>query len=136
MALGLQRFVWASPPRDEGLLSLVLCGRLCGGCAHCSGVSFCRARAPAGFSRRSVQTPWSWLRGSGIEPPTPALSGGFLSTAPPGKSTPAVCVVIEMIILVAIHKSVSRRVVLVIYGAKSCFVWFCFVLFKEGTGIG
>ena len=72
--------------------------------SHCSGFSFCGARAlgRVGFSscgsralehRLSSCGPRAYvlrslwnLPGPGLEPVSPALAGGFLTTAPPGKS--------------------------------------------------
>ena len=59
--------------------------------SHCGGFSCCRARVPGrmGFSSCGA---WAelphgmWdLPGSGIEPVSPALPGGFLTTGPPEK---------------------------------------------------
>ena len=85
----------------RGPLFVVVRGLLCGGSSHCSGVSYCRARALGKLQSLqhassvvvahglSCSGMWNRPR-SGIEPLTPALAGGFLSSASPGKSTPAV----------------------------------------------
>ena len=66
------------------------CGALA---SHCCGFSCCRAQAPecTGFSRCGTRAQclcrtgmWG-LPGSGIEPGFPAMTGGFLTTGPPGK---------------------------------------------------
>ena len=62
---------------------------LCGARAsHCGGFSCCRARALG--ARASVvvahRLHGMWvLPGPGLKPVSPALAGGFLTTAPPGK---------------------------------------------------
>ena len=71
--------------------------------SHCSGLSCCRARAlgvrdfsscgslalECGLSScgtRALLLLGTWdLPGPGLEPVSPALAGGFLTTAPPGK---------------------------------------------------
>ena len=59
--------------------------------SHCGGFSFCGARA-LGHAGISSCGPWAqllramWdLPGPGLKPVSPALAGGFLTTAPPGK---------------------------------------------------
>ena len=72
---------------EQGLLSS------CGAWAsHCGGFSCCRAPALGcmDFSNHGTQAlllrgMWN-LPGLGMEPVSPALAGGFLSTGPPGKS--------------------------------------------------
>ena len=67
--------------------------------SHCSGFSRCRAETPGTwasvFAAQGLSMCSTWalvahgtcsLPGPGIEPVSPALSGGFLSTAPPRKS--------------------------------------------------
>ena len=92
-------------------LSLVVATLCCGARAsHCSGLSCCGARAPGaqasaaaacGLSSCGLRAPehrpsscgaWAqvlrgmWdLPGPGLEPVSPALADGFLTTAPPGK---------------------------------------------------
>ena len=51
----------------------------CGSCAVEHRLSSCGARA------QSLHGIWD-LPGPGLEPMSPALAGGFLTTAPPGKS--------------------------------------------------
>ena len=73
---------------------------LCGARAsHCSGFSCCGARAlsvrasvvvadrlsSCGSRASLLRSTWDLL-GPGIEPVSPALAGGFLTTAPSGKS--------------------------------------------------
>ena len=67
--------------------------------SHCSGFSCCRAWA-LGAQASVVEAhglsscgAWAWLLGGmwdlpgpGLEPVSHALAGGFLTTAPPGKS--------------------------------------------------
>ena len=78
--------------------------------SHCSGFSCCGARAPGAWApvvvarglsscgsqalERRLSSCGSWaellrgmryLPGPGLEPVSPALAGGFLTTAPPGK---------------------------------------------------
>ena len=64
----------------------------CGACAsRCSGFSCCRAQAlehrlsSCGACAYWLRGMWD-LPGPGIESVSPALTGGFLTTAPPGKS--------------------------------------------------
>ena len=73
---------------EQGLLPS--CGALA---SHCCGFSCCRAQAPGctGFSRCGMKAQllcrtgkWD-LPGPGIEPGFPAMTGGFLTTGPPGK---------------------------------------------------
>ena len=92
-------------------LFLALLGLCCGVRAYCGGFSCCRARglgawasvvvapmlsscdlwAPehrlssCGARASLLRGMWD-LPGSGIKPMSPALAGGFLTTAPPGKS--------------------------------------------------
>ena len=97
-ALGLRCCTRAFSSCSEwGLLFVAVRG------SHCSGFSCCGARAlGAGFSScssRALERRLSscgarasllhgmWdLPGPGLEPMFPALAGGFLTTAPPGKS--------------------------------------------------
>ena len=95
-ALCLHCCVWAFS--SCGKRELLLC---CGSWAsHCGGFSCCRARAlglrasVVVAHRLSSCSTWTQLlRGMwdlpapGIEPVSPALAGGFLTTAPPGKSS-------------------------------------------------
>ena len=62
---------------------------------HCGGFSCCGARA----LERRLSSCGTWaqlfcgmwdLPGPGLEPMSPALAGGFLTTAPPGKPFPFV----------------------------------------------
>ena len=50
--------------------------------SHCSGLSCCRAQA-VGARALLLRGLWD-LPTPGIEPVSPALAGGFLSTVPPG----------------------------------------------------
>ena len=98
--LGLHCCTWAfSSCGEQGLLFIVVLGLLtavaslivqhgiqaCGlsSCGtqvlECGGFSGCGARA------QLLGGMWD-LPGPGIEPMSPALAGGFLTTAPPGKS--------------------------------------------------
>ena len=74
-ALGVCCSTWAC-------LSLRPAGALLGcgvWASRCSGFSSCGARAHTGSAV-------SCSKARGIEPTSPVLAGGFLSTAPPGKS--------------------------------------------------
>ena len=66
--------------------------------SHCGGFSCCRARALGTWASvvvaRRLSSCGAWalllcgmwdLPGPGLEPVSPALAGGFLTTAPPGK---------------------------------------------------
>ena len=66
--------------------------------SHCSGFSYCRAQALSVWaslavahglsscgSRAQLLRSMQDLPGPGLEPVCPALAGGFLTTAPPGK---------------------------------------------------
>ena len=67
--------------------------------SHCDGFSCCRARglgarasvvvacglSSCGSRAQLLHSMWD-LPGPGLEPVSPALAGGFLTTAPPGKS--------------------------------------------------
>ena len=83
------------------ILFLSVLGLLCGAQAsHCGGFSHCEARdlrvrasvvVEHGLSSCSTQAQllhgmWD-PSGPGLEPVSPALAGGFLTTAPPGKPT-------------------------------------------------
>ena len=73
--------------------------RCCRQASHCSGFSCCRARAlgarasvvvacglsSCGARAYLLHSMWD-LPGPGIEPMSPVLAGGFLTTAPPRKS--------------------------------------------------
>ena len=77
---------------EWGLLSLAWA-------SHCHGLSHCGARAPGvqasvvvarglsscGSRAQLLRGMWD-LPGPGLEPVSPALAGGFSTTAPPGKS--------------------------------------------------
>ena len=73
-------------------------GLRCGARAsHCGGFSCCGARASVvvacglsscGAQAQLLRGMWD-LPGPGLEPVSPALSGGFLTTAPLGKSLQA-----------------------------------------------
>ena len=52
--------------------------------SHCSGFSCCGARALGAWAQL-LRGMWD-LPGPGLKPLSPALTGGFLTTAPPGKS--------------------------------------------------
>ena len=82
----------------------------CGAWAsHCGGSSCCGAQAPGvwasvvvarGLSSCGAQTQllcgmWDLPR-PGLEPVSPALAGGFLTTAPPGKSSAITLIVISV----------------------------------------
>ena len=87
-------------------LSLVVVSRgysSCGACAsHCGGFSCCGARAlgtrasvvvarglsSCGSRAQLLHDMWDLPR-PGLEPMSPALAGGFLTTAPPRKSVSA-----------------------------------------------
>ena len=103
-AMGLHCCVWASSScGEQGLLC-------CGAWAYCSGFSSCGARALGArasvvvarefsscgswalehrLSSRGTRAPLlcgTWdLPGPGLEPVSPALAGGFLTTVPPRK---------------------------------------------------
>ena len=63
---------------------------LCGARAsHCSGFPCCgawaRGLSSCGARAQLLRGMWD-LPGAGIEPVSPELAGGFLTTVPPGKS--------------------------------------------------
>ena len=66
--------------------------RCCVRDSHCSGFSCCRAwtldaQASVVVAHGLKLLCGTWdLPGPGIEPLSPALAGGFLTTVPPGKS--------------------------------------------------
>ena len=95
------------------VLGLCCCARA----SHCGGFSCCRAqalgaRAPVVVARGLSSCGWwalerrlsscgAWaqllrsmwdLPGPGLEPVSPALAGGFLTTAPPGKPDPIIII--------------------------------------------
>ena len=80
---------------EPGLLFIAVCELL----SHCGGFSCCRAQALGAWAsvvvarRLSSCGAWAYLLcgmwdlpGLGLEPVSPALAGGFLTTVPPGKS--------------------------------------------------
>ena len=82
-------------------LSAVLGLRCSAQASHCGGFSYCRARALGAWASvvvaRGLSSCGTWalllqgmwdLSGLGIKPLSPALAGGVLTTAPPGKSQP------------------------------------------------
>ena len=79
-------------------LSLVVASSHCGACAsHCDGFSCCEAQVlghtGAILVVHGLSCPAACgilLPAPGIEPMSPALSGGFLTTRPPGKSHPLI----------------------------------------------
>lgn len=86
-----------SSSRSSAAACVLVCLWLCGVCAAarrlplrwcvaspCGGLSSCGALA-LGCRGFSVCGTWS-LPGLGLEPVSPALAGGVLSTVPPGKS--------------------------------------------------
>ena len=86
-ALGLHCCMWAlSSCCERGLLFLAVCGPLTVVASPVAehglqgrGLSSCGARA------QPLRGMWD-PPGPGIEPVSPALAGGFLTTVPPGKS--------------------------------------------------
>ena len=58
------------------------------GASRYSGFSCCRAQALGAELAVVHRLGCPEARGPGIEPASPALAGGFLSTEPPGKSHP------------------------------------------------
>ena len=82
----LSSFLFSSFPFFVSFLSINLFIYLCCGAraSRCSGSSFCRAWA-LGTWAHLLRGMWD-LSGPGLEPVSPALAGGFLTTAPPGKS--------------------------------------------------
>ena len=95
---GLHCCVWAfSSCVKWGLLFVVVRGLLIAVASLCCGAWALGAWASVvAACRFSSCGSWAWLfhgmwdlPGSGLEPVSPALAGGFLTTAPPGK--PSVC---------------------------------------------
>ena len=110
---------WVFIPACVGFLQLWRAGATlrCGvRASHCGGFSCCRARALGAWASVVVACRLSrcgsralehrlsncgtraqllcgmWdLPGPGLEPMSPALAGGFLTTAPPGKSLKHIC---------------------------------------------
>ena len=110
--LGLHCCAWAfSSCIERGLLFVVVHGLLIAVASHCGSFSCCGAWAPGsrasvvvacglsscglralerrlsscGARAQLLRSPWDLPR-PGLEPVSPALAGGFLATAPPGKS--------------------------------------------------
>ena len=80
----------ASLVAEHGRLSVVVAHGLnsCRAWAlGCTGFSSCGARA------QLLRVMWG-LPGPGIEPVSPALVGGFLTTVPPGKSPHGFCLLV------------------------------------------
>ena len=82
--------------------------------SHCSGFSCCGARAlehrlsSCGARGQLLRGMWD-LPGPGLEPVSPALAGGFLTTAPLGKSHCAILDRAEFHILTALASLPIRR---------------------------
>ena len=131
VALGLRCCAWAfSSCGERGLLFIAVHGLLIAvaslvvehGLQAC-GLSSCGSRAlerrlgSCGTWAQLLRGMWD-LPGLGLEPVSPALAGGFLTTAPPGKSLYQVLVTVPLQVDFLKHNPYNRG-----KERKSVLIW-------------